>query len=55
MVSRMALSTTGGSPVVIQRNEYDGLNRRAVKQYDSQAPSSPDGLDAYRHYYYDAG
>jgi len=38
----------------IERNEYDGLNRRVVKQFDSAAPADPDGLDAYRHYYYNS-
>ena len=33
----------------IARYEYDGLNRRIMKQYDSDRS---DGVDAYRHFYY---
>ena len=32
--------------------EYDGLNRRIKKGFDSDAPSNPDGIDTYVHYYY---
>jgi len=37
---------------VIGRYEYDGLNRRVKKHVDTQAPASPDGLDKYRHFFY---
>ncbi|MFH1730405.1 MAG: hypothetical protein ABIF82_01995, partial [Planctomycetota bacterium] len=35
--------------------EYDGLNRRVKKHIDSQAQSEPDGVDTYRHFFYNAG
>jgi len=41
-----------GTDVLVARYEYDGLGRRVKKHYDSQAPAAPDGVDSYRHYYY---
>ena len=33
--------------------EYDGLNRRIKKHYDTSAPAEPDGtVDVFTHYYY---
>jgi len=32
--------------------EYDGLNRRVKKHFDSDAPADPNGIDSYRHFYY---
>ena len=40
---------------VVAKFEYDGLNRRIKKHIDSQAPADPDGVDLYRHFYYNAG
>ena len=33
----------------------DGLTRRIKSHIDSQAPASPNGVDAYRHFYYNSG
>ena len=38
--------------VEVARYEYDGTNRRAKAHVDSQAPGNPDGIDAWRHFYY---
>jgi RHS repeat-associated protein len=38
----------------IGRYEYDGLGRRIRKQIDTQAPANPNGLDTYRHFFYNA-
>ena len=35
--------------VVIARFRYDGVNRRILKAFDTQAPANPDGLDLYEH------
>lgn len=35
--------------------EYDGLNRRDKAHIDSQSPGNPDGVDHYRHFFYNAG
>jgi len=40
---------------VVAKYEYDGLARRVKKHLDSQSPSSPDGIDAYVHYFYNRG
>ncbi len=40
---------------VVARYEYDGLFRRVKKHVDSQSPASPDGIDAYEHYFYNRG
>ncbi len=37
---------------VVGRYEYDGLARRVKKHVDSQSPASPNGIDAYVHYFY---
>ncbi len=37
---------------LIGRYEYDGLHRRTKSHIDSQAPGSPNGIDSYRHFYY---
>ena len=37
---------------VVGRYEYDGLARRVKKHLDSQSPASPNGIDAYIHYFY---
>ena len=42
-----------GQPV-IGVYEYDGLHRRVKRHVDSQAPGSPDGVDAYVHYFYNS-
>jgi RHS repeat-associated protein len=39
---------------VIGKYEYDGLNRRIKRGLDTQSPSSPDGVDKYIHYFYNA-
>ena len=39
---------------VIGVYEYDGLNRRVKRHVDSQAPGSPNGVDAYLHYFYNS-
>jgi RHS repeat-associated protein len=40
---------------VVGRYEYDGLGRRAKSHVDSQSPGSPNGLDAYVHFFYNQG
>ena len=40
---------------VVAKYEYDGLARRVKKHLDSGSPSSPDGIDAYVHYFYNGG
>ncbi len=40
---------------VVGKYEYDGLNRRVKKHLDSQSPAAPDGIDKYKHYFYNAG
>jgi RHS repeat-associated protein len=37
---------------VVAKYEYDGLARRVKKHLDSQSPASPNGIDAYIHYFY---
>ena len=37
---------------VVGRYEYDGLNRRVKSHVDSQSPGSPNGVDAYVHFFY---
>jgi RHS repeat-associated protein len=37
---------------VVAVYEYDGMNRRVKKHVDSESPASPDGIDAYVHYFY---
>ena len=37
-----------------RRYEYDGTSRRIKAAVDSQAPAEPDGVDAWRHFYYNA-
>ncbi|MHB8970832.1 MAG: RHS repeat domain-containing protein, partial [Pirellulaceae bacterium] len=37
---------------VVGRYEYDGLNRRVKSHVDSQSPASPNGVDAYVHFFY---
>lgn len=39
---------------VVGEYTYDGLKRRIKKGLDSQSPSSPDGVDSYVHYFYNA-
>ena len=39
---------------MIARYEYDGLNRRVKAHIDAQAPAEPNGVDHYRHFYYNA-
>ena len=41
--------------VVVGRYEYDGLGRRAKSHVDSQSPASPNGVDAYVHFFYNQG
>jgi len=40
---------------VVGKYEHDGLNRRAKRHVDSDSPGSPDGIDTYVHYFYNAG
>ncbi len=35
--------------------EYDGLARCVKKHVDSESPTSPDGIDAYVHVFYNSG
>ena len=44
--------TFNAGDVEVARYEYDGTNRRAKAHVDSQAPANPDGIDAWRHFYY---
>jgi YD repeat-containing protein len=39
---------------LIAKYEYDGLNRRVKKHFDSDAPADPNGIESYRHFYYNA-
>jgi len=39
---------------IVAKFEYDGLNRRVKKHFDSQPPGNPDRIDKYRHYFYNA-
>ncbi len=39
---------------VVGRYEYDGLNRRIKKHIDTQAPANPNGVDIYRHFFYNS-
>ena len=39
---------------VVARYEYDGLARRVKKHLDSQSPASPNGIDAYVHFFYNS-
>jgi RHS repeat-associated protein len=41
--------------VVMGRYEYDALGRRVKSHVDSQSPGSPNGVDAYVHYFYNSG
>ena len=43
------------SATVIGRYEHDGLGRRAKSHVDSQSPASPNGVDAYVHFFYNQG
>ena len=38
----------------VAKYEYDGLNRRVKAWIDTAAPASPDGVDLYRHFFYNA-
>jgi YD repeat-containing protein len=38
----------------VGKYEYDALNRRVKKHLDSQSPASPNGIDTYVHYFYNA-
>jgi YD repeat-containing protein len=40
---------------VVAKYEYDGTGRRIKAHIDAQAPAEPDGVDHYRHFYYNAG
>ena len=40
---------------VVGRYEYDGLGRRVKSHVDSQSPGSPNGVDAYVHFFYNQG
>jgi len=48
-------TVVGESTVTVARFEYDGLNRRIKKHIDTDAPAAPDGVDLYRHFYYNSG
>ncbi len=37
---------------VVGRYEFDGLHRRVKSHVDSQSPGSPNGVDAYVHFFY---
>ena len=37
---------------VVGQYDYDGLNRRIAKRFDSHSPQSPRGLDRLEHYYH---
>jgi len=39
---------------VVGKYEYDGLTRRVKRHLDSDSPGSPDGIDTYVHYLYNA-
>ncbi len=39
---------------VVAKYEYDGLARRTKKHVDSESPASPNGIDAYVHFFYNA-
>jgi RHS repeat-associated protein len=41
--------------VVMGHYEYDALGRRVKSHVDSQSPGSPNGVDAYVHYFYNSG
>ena len=43
-----------GTDHEVGRYEYDGTSRRIKAAVDSQAPAEPDGVDAWRHFYYNA-
>ena len=43
-----------GTDTLIGKYEYDGLNRRIKKHIDTDAPASPDGVDTWRHFYYNS-
>ena len=43
------------SATVIGRYEHDGLGRCAKSHVDSQSPASPNGVDAYVHFFYNQG
>jgi len=38
----------------VAKYEYDALHRRVKKHIDTDAPGDPDGVDTYRHFYYNA-
>jgi len=40
---------------VVAKYEYDGLNHRIKAHIDAQAPAYPDGVDHYRHFFYNSG
>ena len=44
----------GGGATLVGKYEYDGLHRRIKKHLDSQSPGSPNGIDKYIHYFYNA-
>jgi len=48
--NRLAEVKSGAN--VVGKYEYDGLNRRIKKHIDTQAPAEPNGVDTYRHFYY---
>ncbi len=50
--NRLVEVEDGGT--VVGKYEYDGLNRRIKKHRDSQSPASPNGVDKYEHYFYNA-
>ncbi len=39
---------------VVAKYEYDGTDRRIKAHIDTQAPAEPNGVDHYRHFYYNA-
>jgi len=44
-----------GTDTLMAKYEYDGRNRRVKAHIDAQAPAEPNGVDHYRHFYYNAG
>jgi len=43
-----------GTDTLMAKYEYDGRNRRVKAHIDAQAPAEPNGVDHYRHFYYNA-
>ena len=48
------LAEVKSGEIVVARYEYDGLNRRVKAHIDAQSPAEPNGVDHYRHFYYNA-